>query len=89
MNLCEQLLTKTITKTKFVGYNYSFPFLSMDCGVYIEDNIVNPLYKCIFNIEYPSMVFIGVINLNFEIQVNTCVTLACNNQRLIEMVVLN
>ncbi|XP_075155555.1 flavin-containing monooxygenase 1 [Haematobia irritans] len=42
------------------GYKYSFPFLSADCGIYVDDNYVQPLYKQVINIEYPTMSFIGI-----------------------------
>lgn len=44
-----------------LGYKYSFPFLNIECGIHVKDNTVQPLYKHIFNIRYPSMVFIGLI----------------------------
>ena len=46
------------------GYQYSFPFLSDDCKIQVEDNRVTHLYKHIFNIKYPSMSFIGLCNLD-------------------------
>ncbi|XP_037049486.1 senecionine N-oxygenase-like isoform X1 [Bradysia coprophila] len=42
------------------GYKFSYPFLSTDCGIYVDDNFVQPLYKQIFNIEYATMAFIGI-----------------------------
>ena len=42
------------------GYKYDFPFLSAECGVTVNENRVQPLYKHIFNINYPSMAFIGL-----------------------------
>lgn len=42
------------------GYQYSFPFLSCDCGLYVENNHVQPLYKHCINIEYPTMAVIGL-----------------------------
>lgn len=47
-----------------MGYKYNFPFLSRECGISIEDHRVLNLYRHLFNIRYPSMVFIG---LNFEV----------------------
>lgn len=41
------------------NYKYSYPFLSFDTGVHYHDYFVQPLYKHIFNIEHPTMVFIG------------------------------
>lgn len=42
------------------GYTFTFPFLSNDSGITVEENIVHPLYKHIFNIEHPTMAFIGI-----------------------------
>lgn len=44
----------------FSGYNFTYPFLSVDTGISVEENSVLPLYKQIFNIQHPTMVFIGV-----------------------------
>lgn len=43
-----------------IGYLYSFPFLSMDCGITIDDNFIQPLFKHCINIKYPTMCFIGM-----------------------------
>ncbi|XP_037041724.1 senecionine N-oxygenase-like isoform X2 [Bradysia coprophila] len=56
------------------GYKYSFPFLSVDSGIHVDDNFVQPLYKQIINIEHPTMAFIGIpksaLNYNmFDMQV--------------------
>lgn len=42
------------------GYHYKFPFLSSDCGIFVDDNFVQPLYKQVLNIEHPTMAFIGI-----------------------------
>ncbi|XP_055531322.1 senecionine N-oxygenase-like [Wyeomyia smithii] len=42
------------------GYKYSFPFLSVDCGITVEENHVQPLYKHLINIKYPSMALVGI-----------------------------
>uniref|UniRef100_A0A1B0B9Z9 Flavin-containing monooxygenase n=1 Tax=Glossina palpalis gambiensis TaxID=67801 RepID=A0A1B0B9Z9_9MUSC len=42
------------------GYKYAFPFLSTDCGIHVDDNYVQPLYKHCINTNYPSMAFIGI-----------------------------
>lgn len=42
------------------GYKYTFPFLSVDCGVTSEDNYVSPLYKHCININRPTMALIGL-----------------------------
>lgn len=57
------------------GYKYSFPQLSEDCGICVENNFVKPLYRQCINIKYPSMYFIGIptVTLAFpirDIQVN-------------------
>lgn len=59
----------------FIGYKYSYPFLSVDSGIHIEDNFVQPLYKQILNIEHPSLAFIGIPSSApnfhmFDLQVN-------------------
>ncbi|GBP83827.1 Senecionine N-oxygenase [Eumeta japonica] len=42
------------------GYLYNFPFLDPSCGIAVEDNCVEPLYKHLVNIHHPTMCFIGV-----------------------------
>ncbi|KAJ8728422.1 hypothetical protein PYW08_016807 [Mythimna loreyi] len=42
------------------GYLYNFPFLHESCGILVEDNCVEPLYKHVVNMKHPSMCFIGV-----------------------------
>lgn len=42
------------------GYDFKFPFLSVDTGIHVDNNYVEPLYKQVFNIEHPTMAFIGV-----------------------------
>lgn len=42
------------------GYNFTYPFLSVSSGISVDDNFVQPLYKQIFNIEHPTMAFIGI-----------------------------
>ncbi|XP_064543263.1 senecionine N-oxygenase [Drosophila montana] len=42
------------------GYKYSFPFLSVSSGIYVEDNCVQMLYKQCINIRNPTMAFIGL-----------------------------
>lgn len=76
---CESTIFMTIKKTLFhvilLGYKYSYPFLSVDSGIHIDDNFVQPLYKQIFNIEHPTMAFIGIPSSApnfgmFDLQVN-------------------
>ncbi|XP_069191687.1 uncharacterized protein [Procambarus clarkii] len=42
------------------GYTFSYPFLSKECGITVEDNVVKPLYKHLINTKYTSMAFIGI-----------------------------
>ncbi|XP_014244539.1 flavin-containing monooxygenase FMO GS-OX5-like [Cimex lectularius] len=42
------------------GYKYSFPFLSNKCGVVVEDNCVQPLYKHLIHIDHPTLCLIGL-----------------------------
>ncbi|XP_058805150.1 uncharacterized protein LOC131672147 [Phymastichus coffea] len=42
------------------GYSFDFPFLDNRSGLVFEKNAVRPLYAEIFNVEYPSMGFIGL-----------------------------
>lgn len=42
------------------GYNFDYPFLTDDSGIRFVDNFVQPLYKHIFNIKHPTMLFIGI-----------------------------
>lgn len=61
------------------GYEYKFPFLSVDCGISTCEDYVKPLYKHCLNINRPSMGFIGVPNLIcpnqiFSLQSRFCLT---------------
>lgn len=56
------------------GYQYTFPFLSDECEIKVNDNHVTTLYKHLININYPTMFIIGVpfstiITLLFDLQV--------------------
>ncbi|XP_047480710.1 flavin-containing monooxygenase FMO GS-OX5-like isoform X4 [Penaeus chinensis] len=42
------------------GYEYTFPFLTKECNVTIEDNVVKPLYKHLIHSTFPSLAFIGI-----------------------------
>lgn len=59
------------------GYRYTFPFLSADCGLSINDNCVEPLYKHVINIHHPTLAIIGLPNFicpnqMFDIQTRFC-----------------
>lgn len=61
------------------GYKYTFPFLSVDCGLATDESYVRNLYKHCINIDFPSL---AVIGLNqqvcpfqlFDLQVRFCLT---------------
>ncbi|CAG4950225.1 unnamed protein product [Parnassius apollo] len=42
------------------GYMYNFPFLHKSCGIVVEENCVEPLYKHLVNIHHPTMCLVGV-----------------------------
>lgn len=59
------------------GYDFSFPFLSVDSGLYLTDKSVYPLYKHCININKPTMVVIGLPFFAlgtpmFELQIKFC-----------------
>ncbi|XP_075165418.1 flavin-containing monooxygenase 2 isoform X2 [Haematobia irritans] len=69
------------------GYQYSFPFLSIDCGVHVTNNHVQPLYRHIININYPTMAFIGLPFLIlptqcFDLQVRFALKFFTNKEKL-------
>ena len=43
------------------GYKYDFGFLAPECGVLLENEHIQHLYKHIFNIRHPTMSFIGIL----------------------------
>lgn len=70
-----------------IGSNYAFPFLSVDCGISCIDNFINPLYKEVLNISYPSMGFIGIQkfvtpNQLFDLQVRFALTFMSGRKQL-------
>ena len=42
------------------GYHYTFAFLAPECGVKVENRVVQPLYKHLISIVSPSLAFIGL-----------------------------
>jgi dimethylaniline monooxygenase (N-oxide forming) len=69
------------------GYQYTFPFLSDDCGIKCEDNFVRPLYKHCLSIHRPSLGFIGlpfyVCALQmFDLQARFCLTFMTRSKDL-------
>lgn len=44
-----------------LGYKFTFPFLSVDCGLAVDDGFtVHPLYKHLINIKRPTMAIVGL-----------------------------
>ncbi|XP_058833424.1 senecionine N-oxygenase-like [Topomyia yanbarensis] len=69
------------------GYRYSFPFLSSNCGVTVEDNYVQPLFKHCININHPTMAFIGLpyyvcAAQMFDLQARFCLKYYCGEVKL-------
>lgn len=61
------------------GYVFSFPFLSVDCGIETTKNYVRPLYKHCLSINRPSLGFLGLTNYNcvsqnVDLQSRFCLT---------------
>lgn len=50
------------------GYEFTFPFMSVDSNLSCCDNFVQPLYKHCLNINRPSLAVIGLIFLNCPFQ---------------------
>ena len=42
------------------GYHYNFPFLDPECGVRVENRVVQPLYKHLISIAHPTLAFVGL-----------------------------
>lgn len=42
------------------GYDFKFPFLSVDCGLSVDQKHVTPLFKHCININRPSMAIVGL-----------------------------
>lgn len=69
------------------GYEFTFPFLSVDSQVSCRENFVEPLYKHCLNINRPSLAFIGLIFLNcpfqtFDLQVRFCLRFMTGDKTL-------
>lgn len=69
------------------GYEFSFPFLSVDCGLLSEESYLQPLYKHCLSINSPSM---GIIGLPvyvcpfqlFDLQIRFCLTFMTEQKEL-------
>uniref|UniRef100_A0A182V3D4 Flavin-containing monooxygenase n=1 Tax=Anopheles merus TaxID=30066 RepID=A0A182V3D4_ANOME len=69
------------------GYRYSTPFLSVDCGVSLEDNTISPLYYHCININQPTMAFIGLpfnacLMLMMDLQARFCLKFFTGQKQL-------
>lgn len=69
------------------GYNFSFPFLSVDSGISTEDGYVKPLYMHCLSIEKPSLGIIGMSSLicpnqMFDLQIRFCLAFMTGKKQL-------
>lgn len=69
------------------GYEYKFPFLSVDCGISTEERFVKPLYKHCLSIHQTTLGIIGMANLIcpnqlFDLQVRFCLTFMTGRKKL-------
>lgn len=69
------------------GYHFTFPFLSQDCHLNIEDERISPLYKHLFHTEFPTLSFISICKLicpfpQFHIQVQLVMAVLNGSHRL-------
>lgn len=69
------------------GYRYTFPFLSVDCGLSVNNNLVEPLYKHCLNINRPTLAIIGLPNYicpspMFDLQARFCLTFLTGRKQL-------
>lgn len=69
------------------GYDYSFPFLSVDCGLQCHEKYVQPVYKHCININRPSMGIIGLPFFAFamplfDLQIRFCLTFMTQRKAL-------
>lgn len=69
------------------GYKYSFPFLSVDCGVESDNNYVRPLYKHCLSINRPTLAFLGLTSFNcvsqtVDLQSRFCLTFMMGKKSL-------
>lgn len=60
-----------------LGYKFTFPFLSIDCGLCVDDGyFVHPLYKHVININRPTMAIVGLqicaYTMMYDLQARLC-----------------
>lgn len=69
------------------GYKYSFPFLSVDCGLTVDAKFVEPLFKQCLNINRPTMAVFGINNTIlpnqlFDLQTRFCLTFMTGRKQM-------
>lgn len=69
------------------GFKYSFPFLSVDCGIQSDKNYVRPLFKHCISINHPTIAFIGLLFYNCvtqtaDLQSRFCLTYMTQRKNL-------
>lgn len=69
------------------GYEYKFPFLSVDCGISTEEGFVKPLYMHCLSVNHPTLGIIGLANLIcpnplFDLQARFCLTFMTGKMEL-------
>lgn len=69
------------------GYKYSYPFLSVDCGLLNDDSYIRPLFKHCLNINHPTMALIGLPVYvcpfqMFDLQIRFCLTFMTRRKEL-------
>lgn len=69
------------------GYKYSFPFLSVDCGLTVDAKCIEPLFKQCLNINRPTMAVFGINNTIlpnqlFDLQARFCLTFMTGRKQM-------
>jgi thioredoxin reductase len=69
------------------GYQYKFPFLSVDCGITCDNNYIRPLYKHCLSINRPNLGFIGIpfyvcASQMFDLQARFCLKFMTGQKQL-------
>jgi dimethylaniline monooxygenase (N-oxide forming) len=72
------------------GYDYKFPFLSIDCGLSCNEKFVQPLWKHCISITRPTLAIIGIPYFAtamplFDLQVRFCLTFMTRKKKLPSM----
>ncbi|CRK89036.1 CLUMA_CG002498, isoform A [Clunio marinus] len=69
------------------GYDYKFPFISIDCGLSCYKKYIQPLYKHCISINRPNLAIIGVPYFAlamplFDLQIRFCLTFMTGKKQL-------